>query len=195
VTDGGSSCDIAAACMCGGALVPAGNVPADGVLEAEVTSAFQARVAATFGDTTGFAVGDMICVDQSVVGATILVPVQSGGDAAHVTLVPDGETCVPNFAYTVQLDDGGRPLACNAGIESQLPLTTQQAVDALRAQDCAASLGAVDARWTGSACAPPGGCSAGWAAPGGWAAPAALVAFLAAVRWIERRRRCGSTRR
>lgn len=186
----GGPCNLAAACLCGG-----GNVPADGVLEATVTASFQAQVTATFGDTTGFAVGDSICVNQSVVGATILVPVQSGGDADHVVLVPDGETCVPNFAYTVQLDDGGRPLACNAGIEQQVPLTTQQAVDALRAQDCAAALGALDSRWSDSECTATSGCHASATAGAPLGAAAVGLALVWAISSRRARSRCSGARR
>ena len=162
----------------------AGNLPADGVLEATLTTQYIAQITATFGDTTGFAVGDSICVNQSTVGATILVPVQSGGDAAHVILVPDGETCTPNFAYTVQLDDGGRPLACNAGSETSIPLTTQQAVDALRAQSCAATLAADDPRWGQNLCGAPGGCASSGADATllGAAGALALVVIVALAR-------------
>jgi hypothetical protein len=182
VIDGGP-CELAASCLCGGA-----DAPADGVLVATVTSSYQAQITATFGDTTGFSVGDAICVNQSAVGATILVPVQSGGDAAHVVLVPDGETCVPNFAFTVQLDDGGRPLACNSGIESAIPLTTQQAVDALRAQDCAGALAVLDSRWAQNECSAPGGCrTSPWSAsPLGAASLIGLV--LVAVLSFRRAR-------
>jgi hypothetical protein len=180
VSDAGATgtCGIAASCLC------SGDLPARGVLEATVTTEYQAQITATFGDTTGFSIGDSICVNQSAVGATILVPIASDADAAHVVLVPDAETCTPNFAYTVQLDDAGRPLGCNAGNESSLTLTTQQAIDALRAQDCAASLGAVDARWSTSACVTSAGCALG----GGTTAFGALGA-IALVAWISSRRR------
>jgi hypothetical protein len=173
-----STCDIAASCLCGGAFVHAGNVPADGVLEATITNVYEAQITATFGNVGAFAVGDVICVNQSAVGASILVPV-SHGDAAQVVLPPpEGGTCVPNYAFNVLLDDGGRPLSCNAGNESQLALTTQQAIDALLASDCTASLAKNDSRWSESACATSGGCQTSSSAPG----LGALVA-LAFVAW------------
>lgn len=186
-SDGGVLCDTAAACLCGGTYVHAGNLPADGVLEATITSSYVAEVTNTFGTTTGFATGDVICVDQSAVGSTILVPIQNGGDAAHVVPPPpDGGTCVPNFAYTVLLDDGGRPLACNDGTESSLALTEQQAVAAMRASDCTASLGAIDSQWTKSACQSSSGCNASAAPATFGAAATALVVVLAFNRLRSR---------
>ena len=182
-------CDIAASCLCGGQYVHAGNVPADGVLEATITYAYEAQITATFGSVGTFAVGDTICVDQSVVGATILVPVKSGGDAAQVVPPPpDGGTCVPNFAFTVMLDDGGRPLACNAGSEAQLSLTTQQAIDALQANDCTAALAKNDSRWSQNACAPSGGCQTSATTPtiGAIAMLIAIVGLALARRWGAR---------
>lgn len=188
MSDAGQYCDIAASCLCGGAFVHAGNLPADGVLEATVTSSYVGQVTRTFGTTTGFAVGDVICVDQSAVGATILVPVQDGSDAAHVVAPPpDGGTCVPNFAYTVQLDDAGRPLACNDGIESSLTLGEDQAVAALRANDCVASLGAIDSRWSQTDCATTSGCSE-VGAPTSFGVAAAVIAVLAINRLRSRSR-------
>jgi len=171
--------------LCGG-----GDLPADGVLEATVTTEYQAQITATFGDATGFSIGDSICVNQSAVGATILVPVRNDADAAHVVLVPDGETCTPNFAYTVELDDAGRPLPCNAGNESSLSMTTQQAVDALRANDCTASLAAIDSRWSADPCGPASGCAVG----GGPTALGALgaIALGVAISWRRRRSRSSS---
>ncbi len=182
MSDAGATgpCGIAAACLCNG------DLPATGVLQATVTTQYVAQITAAFGDTTGFAVGDSICVNQSAVGATILVPVGGGADAAHVVLVPDGETCTPNFAYTVELDDGGRPLSCNAGTESQLSLTTQQAVDALRASDCTASLAAVDSRWGANPCGPASGCATGGDATLlGAAGALALVVAVALARRVR----------
>jgi hypothetical protein len=185
VSDASSDyCDIAASCLCGGKYVQNGNVPADGVLEATITYAYEAQITATFGNVGSFAVGDTICVDQSVVGATILVPVKNGGDAAQVVPPPpDGGTCVPNFAFNVMLDDGGRPLSCNAGNESQLSMTTQQAIDALMASDCTAQLAKNDSRWAENACAPSGGCQTSATTPG----MGALFA-LVFVAWISFRR-------
>ncbi len=195
MSDGGQQCDIAAACLCGGTYIHAGNLPADGVLEATITSSYVAQVTSTFGTTTGFATGDVICVDQSAVGASILVPVQSGSDAAHVVPPPpDGGTCVPNFAYTVLLDDGGRPLACNDGTESSLALTEQQAVTAMRASNCTASLGAIDSHWTESACQTSGGCNAS-AAPATFGVTVAIVVIAIAVRFVAMRRAGASKKR
>ena len=169
-------------------------MPADGVLVAQVTASFQAQITATFGDATGFSVGDAICVNQSVVGATILVPVQNGGDA-EVILVPDGETCVPNFAYTVQLDDGGRPLACNSGLETNLPLSTQQAVDALRSPDCASALATLDARWSDTECSADSGCHASASSRAPLGAVALALAVALAVSFRRRRSRSSRGRR
>jgi len=188
VTDGGP-CDLAASCLCAGGT-------ADGVLVATVTYSYEAQITATFGTTTGFAVGDSICVNQSAVGTTILVPVPSDADAAAIELVPDGETCVPNFAYTVELDDGGRPLACNSGIESTLPLTMQQAVDALQAQDCAASLAALDSRWSESECSAASGCRAspfGATPLGAASAVGVVLVFVLARSFSSRRRRSSNS--
>jgi hypothetical protein len=185
VSDAGEYCDIASSCLCGGAFVHAGNLPADGVLEATVTASYVAQVTATFGATTGFAVGDVICVDQSTVGATILVPLQSGTDAAQVVPPPpDGGTCVPNFAYTVQLDDAGRPLACNDGTESTLALTEQQAVAAMRASDCNASLASIDSHWADDECATSAGCNTSGASALGhvFGGAAMIIAFAFWVR-------------
>jgi hypothetical protein len=122
-----------------------------------VLAAFQAQVTAVHGNVGSFAIGDTLCVNQSVVGATILVPVKSTSDAAQVVLPPpDGGTCVPNYAYTVLLDDGGRPLACNAGDESQLALDTPTSALALMASDCTAALAKNDARWSETSCASTG---------------------------------------
>lgn len=177
-------CDIAASCLCGGQFVQNGNVPADGVLEATVTYAYEAQITATFGNPGAFAVGDTICTNQSVVGATILIPVKSGSDAAQVVLPPpDGGTCVANFAFNVMLDDAGRPLSCNAGNEAQLSLTTQQAIDALLASDCTASLASSDSRWSESACATSGGCQTSAAPPIG-----AALTTLAILAWLSFRR-------
>src|SRR5256885_13785969 len=127
--------ETAAACLC------RGDLPADGVLEATIFSSFEAQITAVHGNVGAFVVGETICVDQSVVGAAILVPIENASDAAQVVLPPpDGGTCVPNYAYTVLLDDGGRPLACNAGDESQLSLDTSKSIDALLPSDCAAAL-------------------------------------------------------
>jgi len=139
--------------------VQASNLPADAVLEATLTSAYIAQITAIDGTSTTFAIGDTICVNQSIVGANILVPVQNEGDAAQVVLPAlEGGACVPNVAYTILLDDGGRPLACNDGNQSNLPLTTQQAVAALRAPSCSASLASVSANWGQSDCETTGGC-------------------------------------
>ena len=147
------SCETAATCLC------RGDLPADGVLEATISAAFEAEITKVHGNVGAYAVGDTICVDQSIASATILVPVKIDSDAAHVVVAPDGGTCVPSYAYTVLLDDGGRPLACNDGIESQLSLDTQKSVDALMASDCTAALAKNDARWSESSCAPSGGCA------------------------------------
>jgi hypothetical protein len=136
-----------------------GDLPADGVLEATIFASFEAQVTAVHGNTGAFVVGDTLCVDQSVVGASILVPVNNASDAAQVVLPsPEAGTCVPNYAYTVLLDDGGRPLACNDGIESQLSLDTPESIAALMASDCAGALAKDDSRWSGTSCAPNGGC-------------------------------------
>jgi hypothetical protein len=187
-------CDIAASCLCGGMYVHAGNVPADAVLEATITSSYVARVTTVIGTST-FAVGDVICVNQSAVGSTILVPIQNGSDAAQVVPPPpDGGTCVPDYAYTVLLDDGGRPLVCNDGTQSSLQLTTDQAVTALRAKSCAASLASIDSRWSQTDCASPGGCQVGPDASG--AIPfGALLALLALMRCRYRSSSCCNTRR
>lgn len=173
------SCEIAATCLC------RGDLPADGVLEAAVTAAFQAQITKVHGNAGAFGVGDTICVDQSIVGASILVPVKNDSDAAQVVLPPpDGGTCVPSYAYTVLLDDGGRPLACNDGVESQLSLDTQKSIDALMASDCTAALANDDSRWSGSSCAPGGGCATS-------ASPVdttgALVVAIA-LAWVSYRR-------
>jgi hypothetical protein len=181
VSDAGY-CDIAASCLCGGLYVHAGNVPADAVLEATITSAYIAQVTNVVG-TSSFVVGDVICVNQSVVGATILVPIQNGSDAAQVVPPPDGGTCVPDYAYTVLLDDGGRPLACNDGTQGSLPLTTDEAIAALRAKDCATSLATVDSRWSATDCVSGGGCAL---APGAAGALGALVVVV--LLWVSRRR-------
>jgi hypothetical protein len=181
-------CDIAASCLCGGLYVHAGNLPADGVLEATITNAYIAQVTAVFG-TTSFSVGSVICVDQSTVGATILVPVQSGGDAAQVVPPPpDGGTCVPDYAYTVQLDDGGRPLSCNDGTQGSLQLTTSQAVTALLAKDCSTSLGSIDSRWTQNDCESSGGCQSSPSAPASLVVGVA-VSFVALLSLSARSRR------
>jgi hypothetical protein len=173
-------CDIAASCLCGGQYVHAGNLPADGVLEATITTAYIAQVTAVFG-TTSFSVGSVICVDQSTVGATILVPVQNGSDAAQVVPPPpDGGTCVPDYAYTVLLDDGGRPLSCNDGTQASLQLSTSQAVTALLAKDCSASLGSIDSRWDQNDCASSGGCQTSPAAPIGVAV--GVIVLFGALR-------------
>jgi len=179
------SCEIAATCLC------RGDLPADGVLEATITAAFQAQVTAVHGNAGAFAVGDTICVDQSVVGASILVPVKSDSDAAQVVLPPpDGGTCVPSYAYTVLLDDGGRPLACNDGVESQLSLDTQQSTLALMASDCTAALAKSDSRWSGSSCAPSGGCATTFTSPSAAGALMTLT-FLSVLVVL----RSGSSRR
>ena len=183
------SCEIAATCLC------RGDLPADGVLEATLTAAFQAQITAVHGNVGAFAVGDTICVDQSIVGASILVPVKSDSDAAQVVLPPpDGGTCVPSYAYTVLLDDGGRPLACNDGVESQLSLDTPKAIDALTASDCTAALAKNDSRWSGSSCAPSGGCATTFASPS--AAGALVVVIVMACLSCRRGpSRCSSARR
>lgn len=192
--DAGEYCDIASSCLCGGKYFQAGNLPATGVLEATVTQSFVAQITATFGTTTGFAVGDAICVDQSTVGATILVPVSTSDAAQVVPPPPDGGTCVPNFAYTVLLDDGGRPLACNDGIESQLALTEQQAVAAMQAPDCNANLASLDARWADNECTTPGGCNES-AAPLHAVGAAAIALIALAVLSSVRRRSARSAAR
>jgi hypothetical protein len=186
MSDGGIYCDIAASCLCGGAYIHAGNLPADAVLEATITSSYVAQVTAIFGSAPAFTVGDVICIDQSVVGATILVPLQNAGDAAQAVLPPpEGGTCVPNYAYTVLLDDGGRPLACNDGTQSSLSLTTQQTIDALRAKSCATSLSALDSHWSQNECASPSGCHA---SPSPVDALGACAVALGALLLLRRRR-------
>lgn len=188
------SCETAATCLC------RGDLPADGVLEATIFAAFQAQITKVHGNAGVFAVGDTICIDQSIVGASILVPLKSGSDAAQVVLPPplaEGGvgTCVPNQAFTVLLDDGGRPLACNDGIESQLSLDTPKSIDALMASDCTAALAKDDSRWAGSSCAPGGGCAvtfSGSAAAtdgigAGALACAIVIAFLSYRRGRPRR--------
>jgi hypothetical protein len=178
-------CDIAASCLCGGLYVQAGNIPATAVLEATVTTAYVAQITSIVGNTT-FAVGDTICVDQSEVGATILVPVQNGSDAAQVVLPPpEGGTCVPDYAYTVLLDDAGRPLACNDGTESSLLLTTNQAIAALQAPDCKASLASIDSRWSQTDCASSGGCSLAPEAAGFGSILVGLVLVALAARALK----------
>jgi hypothetical protein len=183
------SCDIAATCLC------RGDLPADGVLEATIFAAFQAHITAVHGNASAFAIGETICIDQSVVGASILVPVKSASDAAQVVLPPplgDGGsgTCVPNQAYTVLLDDGGRPLACNDGIESQLSLDTPKSIAALMASDCTAALAKDDSRWSGSSCA-PGGCETSALPTDAWAG--ALVCSIAILFFSYRRGRSRSS--
>ena len=182
------SCETAATCLC------RGDLPADGVLEATIFASFQAQITSVHGNVGAFVVGDTICVDQSVVGASILVPVKAASDAAQVVLPPpDGGTCVPNYAYTVLLDDGGRPLACNDGVESQLSLNTSKSVDALMASDCTAALAKDDSRWSGSSCASGGGCETSAAPLSG---TAALVVAIGLLFFSYRRGRSkGSTAR
>ena len=176
-------CDTASACLCGGQFVHVSNVPARGVIEATVTTAYEAQITVVFGNVGTFAVGDSICVNQSTVDATILIPVSDADAAQVVPPPPDGGTCVPNYAFSVMLDDGGRPLSCNAGNESQIPLTTQQTIDALLASDCNASLAKVDSRWSQNACVPLSGCQTSSSAP----SIGALV-VLAFVLWVSFRR-------
>ncbi len=176
------SCETAATCLC------RGDLPADGVLEATIFASFEAQVTVVHGNVGAFAVGDTLCVDQSIVGASILVPVKSVTDAAQVVLPPpDGGSCVPNYAYTVLLDDGGRPLACNDGIESQLSLDTPASIDALMASDCTAALAKDDARWSGTSCASSGGCETSLTSP---SAAGALVALAILSALAVRRSGC-----
>ncbi len=188
---GTTDCDLASSCLCGGMYVQASNLPADAVLEATLTSAYVAQVTAIDGTSSAYMVGDTICVNQSVVGANILVPVQNAGDAAQVVLPAlEAGACVPNVAYTVLLDDGGRPLACNNGTESSLPLTTAQAVAALRAPSCSASLATVNADWSQSDCNTSGCHTAPTfqAALGAMATLVAAMLVARATRTIARRR-------
>ena len=183
------TCDMAASCLCGAIDLPASNLPASAVLEATVTTAFIAEVTMVYGTTTAFAVGDTVCVDQSEVGATILIPVQNGGDAAQVVLPPpDGGTCVPNYAYTVLLDDAGRPMACD-GPQASLKLAPMDVVNALEAPSCSASLESVDPGWSQSDCGLlAGGCSVGRAP-----LEAGLVVLVAVgASWLARRLRAPS---
>ena len=185
------SCETAATCLC------RGDLPADGVLEATIFAAFQTQITNVHGNAGIFAVGQTICVDQSIVGASILVPLKSGSDAAQVVLPPpltEGGvgTCVPNQAFTVLLDDGGRPLACHDGVESQLSLDTPKSIDALLASDCTGALAKDDARWSGSSCASGGGgCETSAAATDGVGAGALacamVIAFLSYRRGRPRR--------
>jgi len=162
--------------------VQAGNLPADAVLEATITSSYVAQVTAIVGSTPAFSVGDVICVDQSVVGGTILVPVQNAGDASQVVHPPpDGGTCVPNFAYTVLLDDGGRPLACNDGTQASLALTTDQAVSAMRAPSCESSLAAIDPHWSQNECASSSGCHTSPTSPSSLTLVGTLLTAVAVI--------------
>jgi hypothetical protein len=173
-----------------------GDLPADGVLEATIFASFQAQITAVHGNTGAFAVGNTICIDQSIVGASILVPVKSASDAAQVVMPPpllDGGsgTCVPNQAYTVLLDDGGRPLACNDGIEPQLPLDTAKSIDALMASDCTAAVAKSDSRWSESSCVAIGsGCATSASPVSGIGALVVAIAVLLFVSY----RRCRSRR-
>ena len=182
------SCETAATCLC------RGDLPADGVLEATVFASFEAQITNVHGNVGAFAVGDTICVDQSIVGASILVPVKSGSDAAQVVFPPEGGTCVPSYAFTVLLDDGGRPLACNDGIESQLSLGTSKSIDALLASDCTAALANGDSRWSGSSCAEGGGCATS-ASLGGPAGALVVAIFVLYVSYRRGRSKGSSASR
>jgi hypothetical protein len=168
--------------------VQASNVPADAVLEATLTYAYIAQVTGIVGNSTTFSVGDTICVNQSVVGANILVPVQNAGDAAQVVLPAlEGGACVPNYAYTVLLDDGGRPVTCNDGTQVNLPLTTAQAIAALQAPSCTSSLAAVNASWSETDCS-TSGCHTAPTFQAAFGATATLLMTVVIARATRRRR-------
>lgn len=157
------------------------------MLEATVTYAYIAQVTGIVGSAPAFAVGDTICVDQSIVGANILVPVQNEGDAAQVVLPAlEGGACVPNYAYTILLDDAGRPLGCNDGTEANLPLTTTQAIAALQAPSCTASLEAVNDGWSASDCATTG-CNVAPTFQAALGAGATLLLTLLIARIVQKK--------
>ncbi len=138
------SCGVTAMCLCDAR--PGPSMPADGVIEALVTSPYVARVTATYGYVGGTNVGDTLCVDETSPGTTVLVPTPLM--PAGVALDTGSAACPSqDVPVTVTLTDARRPAACSQAPLATLPLTKTQAIAALQANECTGMLMSLDDRW------------------------------------------------
>jgi hypothetical protein len=168
---------------------------ASGVLEVTITAAQTARIDAVYGDGLGHQVGDVIGVYETSVGATMLIPLQKASDAGVADAGAGdagaaGAHC--NECLTgVKLDAAGRPSGCSWNeTVKKLPISKQQAADALRAKSCSSSLQSVDPGWQQK---PPcsSGCNTSGEAPESVAILLSVVSAVVALRAARNARKRG----
>jgi hypothetical protein len=139
----GPFCETTAMCLCDAR--PGPSLPADGVIEAVVTAPYVARVTTLYGATHGFDVGQTLCVNETTIGAMVLVPTPF--TSAGLVYDTQSAACPSMNVHVSVTLENDRPLACSYDPIGRLPLTKAQAVAALESNDCVATLGALDPRW------------------------------------------------
>lgn len=159
-----------AECVCNGGF----DVPfpkADGVLEGPMVDKTSMRADVIHGDGSGFQVGAIVPVTT-----TNALP-------NEIVLVPVTRAAAPMNALV--LDPTGRPYACSWNdTVKKLPVTKDQTIDALRADNCSQAMTAIAREWTQmrTQCGPD--CSTS-----GGDARALIGLALLAVIWRARRGR------
>lgn len=165
-------------CICGDPWnAPGPGAGADGVMEGvtvhSTTGGDGVQVIAIHGDVGVAQVGAIYKVtDGSALraGAPVLVPVSRSTTPEFYGIGPSGDDsgfssqpAPPNLTTSMLLliDGSGRPLRCNAGEETTLPVTKAQVVTALRSNDCRGEMAKVDSDWSDApSCGGACGCSA-----------------------------------
>jgi len=155
-------------CLCGD--VGYGG-SADGVLEGTIVASSSGRstmrIDEIYGNNGGHYSGEQISVAMTPIGTHLLAPLYAGSSDLGALIVLKND----------------RPEAC----PEPLPLSKQQAIDALRASDCNAALAKVDPRWADSVCKKEnGGCAVSGSDPSSVAILCAIVGAIAARR-VRRR--------
>ncbi len=127
-------CSDVTDCVCGGDFSFVDYpVPARGVLEGVVQASGAARVERTYGDALGIAIGAEVQLSAThPAGTRILAPIDSATQARFGSIALDGDGLY----------------ACRSqGVTAAPDLDAEQFAQAVMAEDCAATLRAMDAAW------------------------------------------------
>lgn len=143
-----------AECVCNGGF-DSPFPKADGVLEGPMVDRSNMRAEVIHGDGSGFQVGAIVPV------------VTTNAQPNEIVLVPVTKASAPVNA--IVLDPMGRPYACSWNdTVKKLPVTKDQAIDALRADNCGQAMTAIAPGWTqmrtqcGKDCNASGGDASAW---------------------------------
>ena len=152
-----------AECVCNGGF-DAPFPKADGVLEGPMVDKASMRVDVIHGDGSGFAVGAIVPVTTT------------NAQPSEIVLVPVTKSMAP--ANAIVLDPNGRPYACSWNdTVKKLPVTKEQAIDALRADSCPQAMTAIAREWTQTRTQCGNDCNASSGDASAWIGLAVIVAI------------------